>query len=33
LVAWQDWRDSKKPTMAVTGGKANNRQEKIKVKA
>ena len=33
LVAWQDWRDSKKPTMAVPGGKANNRQEKIKVKA
>jgi preprotein translocase subunit SecF len=33
LVAWQDWRDSKKPTMAVTGGKANNRPEKIKVKA
>jgi preprotein translocase subunit SecF len=33
LVAWQDWRDSKKPTMAVTGGKASNRQEKIKVKA
>jgi preprotein translocase subunit SecF len=33
LVAWQDWRDSKKPTVATGGGKNNTRQEKIKVKA
>ncbi|HEY6184604.1 MAG TPA: protein translocase subunit SecF, partial [Terriglobales bacterium] len=33
LVAYQDWRDGKKPVVAATGGKGNSRQEKIKVKA
>ena len=33
LVAYQDWRDGKKPAVAATSGKANNRQEKIKMKA
>jgi preprotein translocase subunit SecF len=32
LVAWQDWRDSKKPAVAASSGKAN-RPEKIKMKA
>lgn len=33
LVAYQDWRDSKKPAIAAASGKNNARQEKIKVKA
>jgi len=33
LVAYEDWRESKKPALAATSGKANNRQEKIKAKA
>ena len=33
LVAYQDWRDSKRPAVAATSGKNTPRQEKIKVKA
>jgi len=32
LVAWQDWRESKKP-VAAASGKVSSRQEKIKIKA
>jgi preprotein translocase subunit SecF len=32
LVAYQEWRDSKKPPAAVAN-KGGNRQEKIKIKA
>ena len=33
LVAYEEWRAGKKTSMAMVGGKNDNRQEKIKVKA